>query len=104
MKKIMPFVLVGILLFSGFGAGGLSNYESLENEISCFTVDKESISVTIHVGPYEIKNIEDRQELFVNDFGRLSTPGNRTYHPRYLLLQFRLELRWLMFYMMQAKE
>lgn len=71
----MPIVLVGILVLSGFGAGGLSNYESLENEISCFTVDKESISVTIHVGPYEIKNIEDRQEIFVNDFGRLSTPG-----------------------------
>jgi len=75
MKKIMSFVLVGILLFSGFGAGGLSNYESLENEISCFTADKESISVTIHVEQYEIKNIEDRQEIFVNDFGRLSTPG-----------------------------
>ena len=70
MKKIMPIVLVGILVLSGFGAGGLSNYESLENEISCFTVDKESISVTIHVGPYEIKNIEDRQEIFVNDSER----------------------------------
>ena len=75
MKKIMPVVLIGILLFSGFGAGGLSNYESLENEISCFTVDKESISVTIHTGPYEIKNIEDRQEIVVSEFGRLSTPG-----------------------------
>ena len=75
MKKIMPIVLVGILVLSGFGADGLSNYESLENEISCFTVDKESISVTIHVDQYEIKNSEDRQEIFVNNFGRLSTPG-----------------------------
>ena len=75
MKKRMSIALVGILVLSGFGAGGLSNYESLENEISCFTIDNESISVTIHVGPYEIKNIENRQEIFVNDFGRLSTPG-----------------------------
>ena len=75
MKKIMPIVLVGILVLSGFGAGGLSNYESLENEIPCFTENKESISVTIHIGPYEIKNIEDEQKIFVNNFGQLSTPG-----------------------------
>jgi len=75
MKKIMPFVLVGILLFSGFGAGGLSNYESLENEKSSFIEDKESISVTIPIGKYEIKTIRDGQEILINDFGRLSTPG-----------------------------
>jgi len=75
MKKIIAISLIGVLLFSGFGAGGLFNYESLENEISCFTVNKESINVTIHVGLYEINNIEEGQEIFVNDFGRLSTPG-----------------------------
>ena len=71
----MSFVLIGILLFSGFGAGGLSNYESLENEISSFIVDNESIGVTIHIDKYEIKTIRNGQEIFINDFGRLSKPG-----------------------------
>jgi len=75
MKIIMSFVLIGILLFSGFGAGGLSNYESLENEISSFIVDNESIGVTIHIDKYEIKTIRNGQEIFINDFGRLSKPG-----------------------------
>jgi len=75
MKKIISISLVGVLLFCGFGACGLSNYNSLDNEISFFTIDKESINVTLQIGPYEIKNIEDGQEIFINDFGRLSMPG-----------------------------
>jgi len=75
MKKIIAIYLVGLFALSGFGAVAFSDFESLEDKPLYSTGDKESICTIITVGPYEIKNIEDGQEIFVDNFGRLSTPG-----------------------------
>jgi len=46
-----------------------------DKEMCFFDINEDSISVTIPVGTYEIRNIEQRHEIFVEDFGSLLIPG-----------------------------
>jgi len=75
MKKIIAIYLVGLFSLSGFGAVAFSDFESLEDKPLCLTGNIDSICNSITVGPYELKNIEDGQEILVDNFGRLSTLG-----------------------------
>lgn len=46
-----------------------------DREIVSFDRDEDIITITMPIGPYEIKNNGNGQEIFVEDFGRLLVPG-----------------------------
>ena len=46
-----------------------------DNEIVSFDTGEDTISVTIPIGTYEIKYVEQAHEISVENFGRLLIPG-----------------------------
>lgn len=71
MKKIISPLVLGVLILSGFGALALPNYGAN----TAFNNDDNEIHITIPRITYEIRQRGEMQEIFAEDFGRLSNPG-----------------------------
>ncbi|MCK4251031.1 hypothetical protein KAX97_06265, partial [candidate division WOR-3 bacterium] len=72
MKKKIVGILVCMLMIGSVLAGASSN-ENRQNNL--LDIEDGTISVTIPVGTYEIKNTDQGYEIFVEDFGRLKISG-----------------------------
>ncbi len=88
MKKILPIVLVGILVLSGFGAIATNKYTT--DEAAADLVDLETL-VVIPVsfpssGEYQIIDSEMGQKIEMQGYGYLLDPGKPLLPSRNLLI------------------
>jgi len=70
--------LITMLLIGGVfvNAGGTENKQSLgDNEFVIFDQSDDTVTVTIPVGEYDIRNTGYGDEVFIEDFGSLLVPG-----------------------------
>lgn len=70
-KKIEYKIIVSIMLTTFLVIGSFASAHINEDKLDI----EDTISVTITSGSYEIKNNEQGQEIFVEDFGRLLVSG-----------------------------
>ena len=80
MKKILnikPKIILTILLSMLMLGSALANAHAAENnqDSGYFDICEDTISVTIPVETYEIKNTEQGHEISVENLGRLLVPG-----------------------------
>ena len=72
MKKILTIVLIGIFILSGFGAIAIPNHGS---DTFTFYLNENAVHITLPSISYEIIQKNGLHEIFVENFGRLSNPG-----------------------------
>ena len=77
MREKVVGVLVCMLMIGGFLASiNVSGNLGLQNrQMHLFEIEEDTISVSIPVGKYEVKETEQGYEISVENFGRLLIPG-----------------------------
>lgn len=76
-RLVMVFVIVIFMINSAIVVANVSkNKKGMQNINNIYFENSEGrVSVTITIGSYDIKNTEYGDEIFIEDFGRLPSPG-----------------------------
>jgi len=74
-KKVIGILICTLLIGTVFVSASGNNLGTSTEKINVLTSSQDIISVNIPVGSYEIKQVDGYDEISIENFGRLLTPG-----------------------------